>query len=147
MDAASAYQRRALESASPIGLIVLLYQAACQDLRRGIAALERGEVETRVAALNRVLAIVTELKAVLDFERGAEAAQLFARFYRSAEHTILDASCRQDAAPLRDLLDSFLSVQEAWRRADALPPGAVSVDLVPAGPSAAPTLEHVPWQA
>jgi flagellar protein FliS len=146
MDAATAYKRRALESASPIGLIVLLYQSACQDLRRAIAAVEAGDIEKRTAALNRVLAIIAELKAVLDFERGMEVAQQFARLYHAAEHAVLDAGYRQDAAPLRELLDSFTQVQAAWQRADALPPGATSVE--PAHTVAVrPQQEPAAWQA
>jgi flagellar protein FliS len=145
MDAATAYQRRALESASPIGLIVLLYQAAGQQLRRALAAMDCGDIEARTSALNRVLAIVGELRAVLDYERGGEVARQFARFYYSSERALMDAACRQDPAPLRDLLNSFQQVQEAWRRADALPPGAHSVSgeaTMPAAPR-----EHLPWQA
>jgi flagellar protein FliS len=146
MDAAAAYKRRALESASPIGLIVLLYQAACQNLRRAIAAVEAGDIETRTAALNQVLAIIAELNAALDFERGVEVARQFARFYHVAQRTVLDASFRQAAAPLRELLDSFTQVQAAWQRADALPPGASSVEH--AGALAASSQqERVAWQA
>lgn len=121
MNAASTYHRRALEGATPVGLIVLLYQAAVVSLRRGIAAMEAGEIEVRTQALNRVLALVAELKAALNYERGGEVAQQFARFYQLAERLVMQASCQQDAQPLRDLLEPMAQIRDAWQQVDALP--------------------------
>lgn len=147
MDAASIYKRRAVESATPIGLIILLYEGILQGLRLGIEAIEAGnaaraesgasaaaqaarQIETRTAALNRVLAMLGELRGVLDHKRGGSAAALFARFYQLAESNIFEASVRQDAEPLRELLGPFAEVQAAWRQAEALPPGVESVSAL-----------------
>lgn len=121
MNAASSYQRNSLEGASPIGLVVLLYQHGAAGLRRAIAALRAGEVEARTNALHRVLAIVAELKSVLDFEHGGVVARQFAQFYSLAERMILDASCRQDAEPLEELLGQFERIQAAWQQVDSRP--------------------------
>jgi len=143
MDPASIYRRRAVEGSSPISLIVLLYQTAIQSLQRAIAALETGNIEARTTELNRAFGVVAELKAVLDYERGGQVAQQFARFYRITESRMLDASFRQDPAPLRELLEPWTQVLDAWRQADVLPPGAASV----ADPPPPSRLEHVSWQA
>lgn len=121
MNAATTYQRRAMESATPVGLVVLLYQAAVMALRRGIAAMEAGDIEARTRALNRVLALVSELKAALNYESGGEVARQFARFYALAERLVMQASCQQDAQPLRDLLEPMVQIRDAWQQADTLP--------------------------
>ncbi|MGH9482667.1 MAG: flagellar export chaperone FliS [Terriglobales bacterium] len=122
MDAANTYHRRAAAGATPVGLIVLLYQAAVVALRRGIAAMDAGDIEARTLALNRVLALVAELKASLNYETGGEVARQFARFYHLAERLILQASCQKDAEPLRELLEQFVRVRDAWQQVDKLPP-------------------------
>ncbi|HUX65978.1 MAG TPA: flagellar export chaperone FliS [Terriglobales bacterium] len=123
MNAATTYHRRALEGATPVGLIVLLYQAAVVSLRRGIAAMEAGDIEVRTQALNRVLALVGELKASLNYDRGGEVALQFARFYQLADRLVMQASFQQDAQPLRDLLDPMVQIRDAWQQVDALPVG------------------------
>ncbi len=123
MNAATTYHRRALEGATPVGLIVLLYQAAVVSLRRGIAAMEAGDIEVRTQALNRVLALVGELKASLNYERGGEVALQFARFYQLADRLVMQASFQQDAQPLRDLLEPMVQIRDAWQQVDALPVG------------------------
>ena len=125
MDPAATYRRRTLESATPMGLVVLLYQAAITSLHRGLAAMEAGDIEKRTQSLNHVLAVIAELKSALNFERGGAVARQFALFYAMAERQILDASCRQDPEPLRSLLGPFGEIQRAWQQADARPrPGA-----------------------
>lgn len=121
MDVATAYRRRSVEGATPIGLIVLLYQAAVLELRKGMAALEARDIEARTRAFSRVLAIIGELKRSLDFERGGEVARNFARFYYLSERILLDCSVRQELGQLPDLLEQFQRILEAWRQVDARP--------------------------
>lgn len=132
MNPAAAYQRRAIEGASPIGLIVLLYQAAVVELRRALAAMETDaetprQIEVRTQALNRVLALVGELKGVLDYNRGGEVARNFARFYQLAERLVVQAGFQRDPAPLRELLEQFVAILRAWREVEARPPAAAQV--------------------
>ena len=124
MDPAAAYRRQSLQGASPIGIIVLLYQGACADLRRAIAAMDEGDVETRTQALNHMLAIIAELKGALNYELGGAVAHQFAHFYALAERDIMDASCRQDPETLRELLAPFQGILEAWREVEARPAAA-----------------------
>lgn len=63
---ASSYQLAAAQGASPIGQIILLYDTILRDLGRALAALDAGDVETRVLQLNhestrfyKILALVS----------------------------------------------------------------------------------------
>jgi len=152
MDAATAYRRRAIEGSSPVGLIVLLYQGVTVDLRRAIAAIEHGrrsdDIEARTNALNRVLALVGELRGALNFERGGEIARQFERFFRLAERLVLQASFDHDAAPLRELLEQFSAIRDAWRQVDAAPAAGQPM-AAPYAAAAAPALGEArpAWQA
>lgn len=125
MDAAHAYQRRLIETATPIGLIVLLFERAVLALERAGAAMERNDIETRTAELNRALAIVAELKRSLNFERGGQVAHTFDRFYQMAERQIVTAACRRDRALIGQLQKQFCQIRDAWRQAEGKPAPAL----------------------
>jgi flagellar protein FliS len=132
MNPATAYKRRAIESATPVGLVVLLYQAAVVDLRRALAAMENDpdsprQIEVRTQACHRVLAIVGELKGALNFEQGGEVARNFDRFYQLAERLIVQAGFQKDPEPVRELLQQFSAILNAWREVEARPPAAPPV--------------------
>jgi len=152
MDAAATYRRRSIEGSSPVGLIVLLYQGVTVDLRRAIAAIEHGrradDIEARTNALNRVLVLVGELRGALDFERGGEIARQFQRFFQLAERLVLQASFDHDARPLRELLQQFAAIRDAWQQVDTAPAmGAPVASPYAAAPQ--PSLREVrpAWQA
>ena len=71
---AQEYRKRAVEGASPVGLVVLLYGGAVTNLMRAIAAVDAGNVEKRVEELNKALAIIAQLQGTLDFEKGGAVA-------------------------------------------------------------------------
>ncbi|MGH9475184.1 MAG: flagellar export chaperone FliS [Terriglobales bacterium] len=131
MNAAAAYQRRSVEGTTPVGLIVLMYQAAVVDFRKAIAAMNTApntarEIEARTHALNHLLAIVGELKRALDFERGGEVARNFQRLYVLTERLVLQASRDRDAQPLHDLLEQYTLILAAWRQVEARPAAPVA---------------------
>lgn len=131
MNAAAAYQRRSVEGTTPIGLIVLMYQAAVVDFRKAIGAMEvvpngAREIEARTRALHHLLAIVGELKRALDFERGGEVARNFQRLYLLTERLVLQASHDRDPQPLRELLEQYNLILAAWRQAEARPASPVA---------------------
>jgi len=81
---ASTYQQLAARGASPVGLVVSLYDTILRDFRRAQAALVAGNVEQRVFELNHALTVIAHLQSVLNHERGGEAAKTFDRFYEIA---------------------------------------------------------------
>ena len=90
---ANHYQRHRARGASPVGLVVLLYDAAIESLRRAKLAAESGRIEQRVAASNHVLLVINELGRSLDPEPGGEAAR-----HLLVDDTVVDrARSRGDA--------------------------------------------------
>ncbi|MGH9488541.1 MAG: flagellar export chaperone FliS [Terriglobales bacterium] len=129
MHPATTYQRHAIETASPVGLVVLLYQAAVADLRRALAATEAvpntvREIEARTKALNHLFAIVGELKREVDLKRGGEVARNLQHFYVLSERLILQAGAQRDPQILRELIEHFSRILAAWRQVEARPPAA-----------------------
>jgi flagellar biosynthetic protein FliS len=63
---ASTYQQLAARGASPVGLVVSLYDTILRDFRRAQAALIAGDVEQRVFELNHALTVIAHLQSVLN---------------------------------------------------------------------------------
>ncbi len=49
VDARQIYQDSAVRGATPIDLVVLLYDSAIEDMRRALAAMKNGDIEARSA--------------------------------------------------------------------------------------------------
>ena len=70
IDPRQVYQDSAVRGATPIELVVLLYDSAIEDMRRALAAMKKGEIEARSAAVGHALMVLQQLQGTLDFERG-----------------------------------------------------------------------------
>jgi flagellar protein FliS len=116
---ASTYRQLAIQSATPVGLVVMLYDGAISALQRAIGAIERRDTEKRCAHLSRALAIIVYLEGVLNLERGGEIAGNLRRFYAHARTRVLQASVRNSQAILSVLVQQFSTLRDAWQQIEA----------------------------
>ncbi len=75
------YRKTAIEGASPIGLMIALFDTLAGDLRRAASALRENDIETRCKELNHAALVLAQLESWLDLKSGGEAAQNLSRFY------------------------------------------------------------------
>jgi len=115
---ARTYQQNATYGASPVQLVVLLYDAALRSLHRAAQAIEAGDIEKRTQALNHVLAITAELQSALDFRQGGEVAQNLNRFYELTRQQILQASVAKSKPLVEGLIAQFSALREAWEEVE-----------------------------
>jgi flagellar protein FliS len=118
MNAASEYRQRAVEGASPVGLVVLLYGGAVTALLRASAAIDANDIEKRVKELNKVLAIIAQLQGTLDFEKGGSVAQTLDKFYHVMRAQVIEASIKNSKAVIEDLIKNMTSLKEAWQQVE-----------------------------
>jgi flagellar protein FliS len=114
----SAYQQNSVRGASPVGLVLALYDTILRDFRRAQEAMDRGNVETRVLELNHALTVIAHLKSVLDHERGGEAAAQFNVFYEITRGMILSVNVNSSRDTLLKLIEMFSSMRQAWQQAE-----------------------------
>ena len=117
-NAAAEYRKRAVEGASPVGLVVLLYGGAITALMRATAAIEANNIEKRVAELNKVLAILAELQGTLDFEKGGAVAQQLEKYYIVLRSQVMEASIKNSKSILEDLIKNMSGIKEAWQQVE-----------------------------
>jgi flagellar secretion chaperone FliS len=112
------YRQQAVRTASPLGLVVLLYDSMLISLNRGIRAMDAGQVEVRVKELNHALTIIDQLQRTLDFENGADVAVNLNRLYDACRTAIVGASFAQIREPLVKIAAELQTVRDAWWTAD-----------------------------
>ncbi|HET9802453.1 MAG TPA: flagellar export chaperone FliS [Candidatus Acidoferrum sp.] len=118
----SAYQQNSARGASPVGLVVSLYDTILRDFRRALDAITRGNVEARVFELNHAIVVIAHLQSVLDFERGADAARRFSSFYEVTRGMILSVNVDASRESLQKLIEMYSSMRQAWQQAESQVP-------------------------
>lgn len=117
---AAQYQEVAVRSASPAQLVVMVYDHLLLNLRRARLAAEQGNVELRLASLDRARAALGELLSGLDLERGGEMAGQLNGLYAFFLGELVDVGLRPNVARLdrviamvADLRESFAAIASA----------------------------------
>jgi len=113
------YRRAAVEGASSVALVIMLYDRLIADMQRAISALQRNEIETRCSELKHALLILQQLEGSLDHERGGVGARNLAALYSHARAEIMEAQFTLNASRLEKLIGHFLDVKGAWQKVDS----------------------------
>ncbi|HVN18413.1 MAG TPA: flagellar export chaperone FliS [Dongiaceae bacterium] len=108
------YREMAVAGASPIRMVILLYEQAMEDLRRSLAAHARGDIEGRTREINHAILVIGHLQATLDRDRGGKVAENLSRFYELVRTGLLEAQFRQSAAAIEQQISHLMLVHEAW---------------------------------
>jgi flagellar secretion chaperone FliS len=136
----ASYQEHALDGASPVDLVVALYDGIIRFLYAAIAAAERGDVAARRVAVKRALAILIHLQARLRMDIGGRPAQVLSEFYASMFALILQASQAASTERFEEVVGCVRTIRDAWRQVAIDPAIAAGA---PAVSSSAPRLAHL----
>ena len=124
MNPGLSYREAAVAGASPVRLVILLYEQAMEDLRRALAAHSRGDIEGRTREINHAILVIGHLESTLDPEQGGKVAENLALFYRHLRSALVEAQCQQSAAGMEQAIAQLVQVHGAWcevERATASP--------------------------
>ncbi len=110
------YQEHALDGASPVELVVALYDGIIRFLYAAIAATDRGDVTGRRIAVKRALAILIHLQARLRMDIGGRPAQVLSEYYASMFALILQASQSASTPRFEEVIGCVKTVRDAWRQ-------------------------------
>ncbi len=140
---AQAYRQFSVQGASPLGLVVMLYDGVIAALQRAIDAIEAHNIEEKCRQIKRALAIIAQLEGTLNFERGGEVALNLKRMYIYSRTEIMTANLKNSPEKLRGLIAKLATVRKAWSQAER--PPAQSSPLSSAKPSQGSSPpEHTP---
>jgi flagellar protein FliS len=136
----ASYQEHALDGASPVDLVVALYDGIIRFLYAAIAASERGDVTGRRVAVKRALAILIHLQARLRMDIGGRPALVLSEFYASMFALILQASQAASTQRFEEVVGCVRTIRDAWRQVAADP--AISTGSANANPLRLPQLSQ-----
>jgi flagellar secretion chaperone FliS len=134
MDARSSYREAATRGAKPLQLVILLYEQSIEDLRRALAALHKGDIETRTRQINHALVVIGHLQGSLDMEQGAQVARNLDLFYQVTRDALVNAHKKQSATILQEQIAHLMLLREAWIEVERAtsPSSGVSAERGPA---------------
>ena len=148
----SSYQQHTLEGASPVELVVALYDGILRFLYAAIAATQAGDVTARRTAVRRALDILIHLQARLRMDIGGRPAEVLSEFYASIFALTLQASQTASVERFQEVIRCVRNVRDAWKQVAqqnplpvAPPPVVARAASVPQ--PVAPSADSARWTA
>jgi flagellar protein FliS len=141
-DPARMYRESAVRGASPIGLIVILYDEIVRSVRKAQQAFERGDIEARTKALTHAVEVIGYLQSILDFDKGGDVARNLSNFYNLMRAKLLDIHIAPTHEGLEILAREFAKVAAAWQQAESAGQPNASAGAMQAGLAAIGSLSH-----
>jgi len=117
VDARRIYQDSAVRGATPMELVILLYDSAIEDMRRALTAMNKSDIEARGNEISHALIVLQQLQGTLDFERGGSAARQFEQFYNLVRAKLLEAQMRGSTELMQQQIRYMSEVRDCWAQA------------------------------
>ena len=115
---ARAYRESVVRGASPVGLVVILYEEIIRSILRAQRALRENNIEQRTLAFSHAIDVIGYLHAVLNFEQGGKVARHLALFYAAMQSKIFEVNLHPTAEAVEWLAAEFSQLAEAWQEVD-----------------------------
>jgi flagellar protein FliS len=136
----NSYRKVSTQTASPAQLVLMLYDGAISFLERGLAGFNYTDPlefnQTINNNVQRAQAIIYDMNARLDMQKGGEIAENFRRLYNYFYGRLQEANLKKKKPPIEEVLGHLRELREGWaemlRRggqnpdADALPAETVA---------------------
>ncbi len=102
-------------AASPQKLVVMLYEGAIKAVLSAQAALARGDLAERGAAISKAISIIDEgLRPALDLEAGGEIAANLMALYEYVANRLLYANLKGHGQSLEEVAQLLTELKTAW---------------------------------
>lgn len=131
-------------SATPLELVVILYDEAIDAVRAARAHLAAGNIRARSRSISRAMSILIELSRSLNFEADRELSGRLAGTYSFMRSALMESNIRQTDEGLATTERLLGSLREAWVAISTQAPqvsqsGGTNAGLHPEAPWAALT--------
>ncbi|NOY92526.1 MAG: flagellar export chaperone FliS [Deltaproteobacteria bacterium] len=112
--ALSQYRSARTQTASPVRVLVQLYDGALRFLQEAKSAIPEKDMAKKGVAISKAYAIVAELGATLDSDKAPELCEQLSGLYDFALHEITQANISNDAARLDGPISVLSELRDAW---------------------------------
>ena len=97
-------------------LIEMLYEGVLRFNAQAKKSIKEEDIEKKTYWINRSIAIITELIAILDVKKGGEIALYLDGLYNHQIKTLVSANIDDNPQKLDEVSQVFKSLLEAWRK-------------------------------
>jgi flagellar protein FliS len=112
------YRKVATQTATPGQLVLMMYDGAIRFLELSLTGFDYTDPgkfnETISNNIRRAQAIVSELNASLNMERGGDVAMNFRRLYNYFDRRLQLANMKKQRAPIEEILGRLRVFRESW---------------------------------
>ena len=122
-----AYRQSAVGGASPVALVVMLYDGALRFMEAGRVAMEGGDLPAQNAALQRAQKIVLELMGALDMRKGGEVASNLMALYSYVLNELVAANLEDRAGGIANAMSTMAELRQGWAELDRQTRAAPSI--------------------
>ena len=108
------YKKLQVDTASPLGLVILLYDRAIALLTKAKDEIAEKQYEAKGHSLDKATDIIHELLTTLDKDKGGEIAVSLANLYNYVLREIADANSKLNAKSLDNAIKVLSELRESW---------------------------------
>jgi flagellar protein FliS len=114
---ANQYKQTAVKTASRGQIVIMLYEAAIQNVKKAALAIEKKDIATKGSAIGKAHDIINELLNTLDFEVGGKIAEDLERLYNFMTEQLVKANIETSKEPLQTVQKLLETLLEGWKGA------------------------------
>jgi flagellar protein FliS len=111
------YKQMQITTASPAQILVMLYEAAIQNVKKAILAIEQKNPAEKGKYIGKTHDIINELTVSLNHEVAGQIAKDLERLYNFMIAQLLKANVDSDKEPLLSVQKNLETLLEGWRGA------------------------------
>lgn len=108
----------AVNSASPLQLILLLYDGAIGSLATAKGQMQDMKFAEKGRLISKAIGIIEGLRAVLDFDKGGEIAKNLSDLYEYMKHRLTIANLKNDPEGPAEVIRLLNDLRTAWAKLD-----------------------------
>ena len=109
------YRSARVQTASPVGILVQLYDGAIRFLREAAAHMDESDIANKGVKLSKAHRIVTELQATLDKEKAPELCDQLDSLYDFVLHQITEANVKNESSMVEPAVNVLITLRYAWQ--------------------------------
>ncbi len=110
------YRRQSISTASPLDLVVAVYDGAIQRCHSAKQAMESGDLDDQHRHLIRAQQFVSELIASLEMQKGGQVSQNLFSLYAYCLNQLTEANVSDDPKGIDNCLRVLTELRDAWRQ-------------------------------
>jgi flagellar protein FliS len=114
---ANQYKQMSIKTANRGQILIMLYEAAIQHVKRASLAIEKNDRNAKGVAIGKAHDIINELMNTLDFEAGGQIATDLERLYQFMTEQLVKANIENNQKLLEDVSKNLITLLAAWKEA------------------------------